>query len=144
METVTLLDSNRFAGCWNAIQGVEASPSRVLDTLRMGYVEAHRAYHHAEHIRDCSRWLAVMVDSAGKAQAQAQAQAVMVDIAGNAQAQALAVASDCNDAVHQPIASDNGARSAGLFWGLAVEAGGPACTVGRIVQPSEATARWSR
>lgn len=117
-ETAELRSPERFAGHWKAIGG---TPTKAFDALRTRYAQRHRAYHDAEHVEDCLRWLDATADLA-------------------ANLHELAVAIYFHDAVYQPGATDNEARSAELFRELAAEAGVPGSVSERITRLIEATA----
>jgi predicted metal-dependent HD superfamily phosphohydrolase len=89
-----MLDSHRFRRCWNALQA-QGDPALVFAKLQRAYDEPHRAYHDAMHLADCLQQLDCVRD---------QAIAPMQ----------LEMALWYHDAIYDPRASDNEARSAAM------------------------------
>jgi predicted metal-dependent HD superfamily phosphohydrolase len=112
------LDRVRFAAAWRA---VGASYDNASAWLADRYAEGHRAYHDAEHVAECLAWLDRVRDLAERPAE-------------------LEVALFFHDAMYEPLASDNEARSAQELRQLAREAGMPTEAVERIVGLIESTA----
>lgn len=85
------------------------------------YAEEHRAYHDAEHIAECLAWFDRVRDLAERPAE-------------------LEVALFSHDAIYEPLASDNEARSAEKLRCLAWAAGIPSEAVERIAGLIESTA----
>jgi predicted metal-dependent HD superfamily phosphohydrolase len=116
-ETGTL-DGARFAAAWCA---VGANHDNASAWLADRYAEDHRAYHDGEHIAECLAWFDRVQDLA-KRPAE------------------LEVALFFHDAIYEPLASDNEARSAEKLRQLAREARVPTEAVERIARLIESTA----
>jgi predicted metal-dependent HD superfamily phosphohydrolase len=112
------LDRARFEAPWRA---VGANHDNAFAWLADRYAEEHRAYHDAEHIAECLAWFDLV-----RALAERPAE--------------LEVALFFHDAIYDPLASDNEARSAEGLRQLAREAGVPTETVERIARLIESTA----
>lgn len=108
-ETWTL-DRSRFAAAWHAVGARRDNASAWLADR---YAEAHRAYHDAEHVSECLAWLDRMRDLAERPAE-------------------LEVALFFHDAIYDPLASDNEARSAEKLRQLGWEAEMPTEAVERI------------
>jgi predicted metal-dependent HD superfamily phosphohydrolase len=116
-ETGTL-DRARVATAWRA---AGASHDNASPWLADRYAEEHRAYHDAEDVAECLAWFDRVRDFA-KRPAE------------------LEVALFFHDAIYEPLASDNEARSAEKLRQLGQEAGVPTEAVERIVGLIESTA----
>jgi predicted metal-dependent HD superfamily phosphohydrolase len=95
------LDRARFEAVWRA---VGANHDNASASLADRYAEEHRAYHDAEHIAECLAWFDRVRELAERPAE-------------------LEVALFFHDAIYEPLASDNEARSAEMFRQLAREAG---------------------
>jgi predicted metal-dependent HD superfamily phosphohydrolase len=89
-----MLDAHRFRRCWNALQA-QGDPAPIFAKLRRAYDEPHRAYHDMQHLADCLQQLDCVRD---------QAIAPM----------RLEMSLWYHDAIYDPRASNNEARSAAL------------------------------
>ena len=118
-SSTATLDTARLAGCLRALG---AARDVDLAPLATRYAEPHRAYHTAEHIAECLAWLDQVRDSAERP----------VE---------LEAAIYFHDAVYDPRAHDNEARSAELFSELAIGAGIAREKIERVVALIESTAR---
>ena len=116
-ETGTL-DRARFAAAWRA---VGANYDNASAWLADRYTEHHRAYHDAEHIAECLAWFDRVRDLAERPAE-------------------LQVALFFHDAIYEPLASDNEARSAEELGRLARAVGVPTEAVERIAGLIESTA----
>jgi predicted metal-dependent HD superfamily phosphohydrolase len=87
-----MLDAHRFRRCWNALQA-QGDPAPVFAKLQRAYDEPQRAYHDSRHLADCLKQFDCVRD---------QAIAPMQ----------LEMALWYHDAIYDPRASDNEARSA--------------------------------
>jgi len=112
------LDRGRFAAAWRA---VGASHDNASGWLADRYAEEHRAYHDAEHVAECLAWLDRVRELAERPAE-------------------LEVALFFHDAIYEPLACDNEARSAEKLRQLAREAKVPAKAVECIVGLIESTA----
>jgi predicted metal-dependent HD superfamily phosphohydrolase len=113
------LDTARLADC---LRTLGATGDLDLSPLAARYAEPHRAYHTAEHIAECLAWLDRARDAAER---PAELEAAIY----------------FHDAVYDPRAHDNEARSAELFRDLATSARIPSETVERVAALIESTAR---
>lgn len=95
------LERDRFRNMWSALGG---TGDAVFDELVRRYAEPGRRYHTAEHVVECLAWLDRVRHLARDAAA-------------------VEAAIWFHDAVHDPLAADNEARSAALFRTLAGDAG---------------------
>jgi len=108
------LDRSRWTGLWHRL-GAQGDGLSILSALEVSYAEPARAYHTAEHIRDClsqfdpSRHTALRADE-------------------------VEVAIWFHDAVYLPGASDNEDRSAGLARTTLADAGAPLDMAQRIAE----------
>ena len=108
------LDRSRWTGLWHRL-GAQGDGLSILSALEVSYAEPARAYHTAEHIRDClsqfdpSRHTALRPDE-------------------------VEVAIWFHDAVYLPGASDNEDRSAGLARTTLADAGAPLDMAQRIAE----------
>jgi predicted metal-dependent HD superfamily phosphohydrolase len=106
------LDRSRWTGLWHRL-GARGDGLSILSALEASYAEPARAYHTAEHIRDClaqfdlSRHPALRPDE-------------------------VEAAIWFHDAVYLPGASDNEDRSAGLARTTLADAGAPPDMAQRI------------
>jgi len=116
-ETGTL-DWARFAAAWCAIG---ADYDNASEWLADRYGERHRAYHDAEHLAECLAWFDRVRDLAERPAE-------------------LEVALFFHDAIYEPLASDNEARSAEKLRQLGQEARVPTEAVERIAGLIESTA----
>jgi predicted metal-dependent HD superfamily phosphohydrolase len=107
---------SRFSRCWLQIGGRDAP----LEVLARCYAEPQRAYHNAEHLEECLAWW----DASGCTAARSAE---------------LELALFFHDAVYDPRATDNEARSALLLRSLAATADSEA--VARIEALVLSTAR---
>jgi len=112
------LDRARFAANWRA---VGANHDNASAWLADRYAEEHRAYHDAEHIAESLAWFDRVRDLAERPPE-------------------LEVALFFHDAIYEPLASDNEARSAEKLRQFGQEAGVPAEAVERIAGLIESTA----
>ncbi len=112
------LDRARFTSAWRA---VGASHDNASAWLADRYNEDHRAYHDVEHIAECLSWFD-RVRNLAERPAE------------------LEVALFFHDAIYEPLASDNEARSAEKLRQLAREARVPTDAVERIARLIESTA----
>ncbi len=87
-----MLDPLRFRRCWNALQA-QGDSTPIFTKLRRAYHEPQRAYHNTRHLQDCLQQFDCVRD---------QAVAPML----------LEAAIWYHDAIYDPRASDNEARSA--------------------------------
>ena len=87
-----MLDAHRFRRCWNALQA-QGDPAPIFAKLQRAYHEPQRAYHNDRHLLDCLQQFDCIRD-----QAIAPAQ--------------VEIAIWYHDAIYDPRASDNEARSA--------------------------------
>lgn len=99
--STSLPNRDLFSRCWRALGARDDS---ALGVLQCRYTEGHRAYHTAEHIEECLAWWVRLAPLA---------------TAPNE----LATAIYFHDAVYDPTAADNEARSSALFAGCARRAG---------------------
>jgi predicted metal-dependent HD superfamily phosphohydrolase len=111
-------DRARFTSAWRA---VGANHDNASAWLADRYAEEHRAYHDAEHIAECLAWFDRVRDLAERPAE-------------------LEVALSFHDAIYEPLASDNEARSAEELRRLARAAGIPPEAVERIAGLIESTA----
>jgi predicted metal-dependent HD superfamily phosphohydrolase len=111
------LDRARFEAAWRA---VGANHDNASAWLADRYAEEHRAYHDAEHIAECLAWFNRLRDLAERPAE-------------------LEVALFFHDAIYDPLASDNEARSAEELRRLARAAGVPAEAAERIARLIEST-----
>ena len=116
-ETGTL-DRSRFQAAWLA---VGASHDNASPWLADRHAEEHRAYHDAEHVAECLAWFDRVGDVAERPAE-------------------LEVALFFHDAIYEPLASDNEARSAEELRRLAREAEVPTEVVDRIARLIQSTA----
>ena len=112
------LDRARLAAAWRAVGTYYDNASAWLADR---YAEEHRAYHDAEHVAECLAWFDRVRDLAERPAE-------------------LEVALFFHDAIYEPLASDNEARSAEKLRQLAQEAEMPIEAVERIVGLIESTA----
>lgn len=112
------LDRARFEAVWRA---VGANHDNAFAWLADRYAEEHRAYHDAEHIAECLAWFDRVRDLAERPAE-------------------LEVALFFHDAIYEPLASDNEARSAEELRSLASAVGTPTEAVERIAGLIESTA----
>ena len=89
-----MLDAHRFRRCWNALHAQD-DPAPIFAKLQRAYHEPHRVYHDARHLADCLKQFDCVRD---------QAIAPMQ----------VEIAIWYHDAVYDPRATDNEARSAAL------------------------------
>ena len=108
------LDRSRWAGLWNRL-GAHGDGLSIFGALQVAYAEPARAYHTAEHIRDC---LAQFDVSRHTAQRPDEVEAAVW----------------FHDAVYRPGASDNEDRSARLVQTTLTEAGAPVEVAHRIAR----------
>jgi predicted metal-dependent HD superfamily phosphohydrolase len=107
------LDQERWLELWSRL-GAQSSGTSTFALLAAAYAEPHRAYHTAEHIRDClaeldaSRHLAPHPDE-------------------------LEAALWFHDAIYLPAASDNEEQSAELARATLTRSGVPEAVAGRVV-----------
>lgn len=87
-----MLDAHRFRRCWNALQA-QGDPAPIFAKLQRAYHEPQRAYHNDRHLLDCLQQFDCVRD---------QAIAPMQ----------VEFAIWYHDAIYDPQASDNEARSA--------------------------------
>jgi predicted metal-dependent HD superfamily phosphohydrolase len=87
-----MLDAHRFRRCWNALQA-QGDPTPIFAKLQRAYHEPQRAYHNDRHLLDCLQQFDCIRD---------QAIAPMQ----------IEFAIWYHDAIYDPRASDNEARSA--------------------------------
>lgn len=106
-----MLDRDRFIGLWSRLTSGDASS--VFDRLADAYLEPHRAYHNANHIRDCleqfdcAREFAARLDE-------------------------VEAAICFHDAVYDPRAKDNEERSAEWASSALTNAGADSEVVSRV------------
>jgi len=112
------LDRACFEAAWRA---VGASHDNASAWLGDRYAEEHRAYHNAEHIAECLAWFDRVHELAERPAE-------------------LEVALFFHDAIYEPPASDNEARSAEELRQLAREAGVSIQAAERIARLIESTA----
>lgn len=105
------LNRPRFAAAWRA---VGASRDNASAWLADRYAEEHRAYHASEHVAECLAWFDRVRDLAERPTE-------------------LEVALFFQDAIYEPLAADNEARSAQMFRQRAWEAGMPTEAVERVM-----------
>ena len=113
------LDTARLADC---LRGLGATRDVDVAQLAVRYAEPHRAYHTAEHVAECLAWLDQARDSAER---PAELEAAIY----------------FHDAVYDPRAHDNEARSAELFRALTAGSGIPTESIDRVASLIESTAR---
>jgi predicted metal-dependent HD superfamily phosphohydrolase len=118
-RTTRLLNRTQFRAEWGAI-GAQHSAA-AFDALCTDYAQPHRAYHTGEHIAECLAWF----DGCG----------VMASHPPE-----LSIAIYFHDAVYEPTAHDNEARSAELFRKLARDAGVATDALARVAALIESTA----
>ena len=108
------LDRSRWTGLWNRL-GAQGDGLSIFSALAAAYAEPARAYHTAEHIRDCL---------------------VQFDLSRHAaqRPDEVEAAIWFHDAVYLPGASDNEDRSAGLAQTTLADAGAPLEVAHRIAQ----------
>lgn len=106
------LDRSRWAGLWDRL-GAHGDGLSIFSALQVAYAEPARAYHTAEHIRDC---LAQFDVSRHSAQRPDEVEAAIW----------------FHDAVYLPGASDNEDRSARLVLTTLAKAGPPVEVADRI------------
>jgi predicted metal-dependent HD superfamily phosphohydrolase len=112
------LDRARLAAVWRAVgANYDNASAWVADR----YAEEHRAYHDAEHVAECLAWFERVRDLAERPAE-------------------LEVAVFFHDAICEPLASDNEARSAEKLRQIAWEAEMPTEAVERIAGLIESTA----
>lgn len=87
-----MLDAHRFRCCWKALQA-QGDPAPIFARLQRAYDEPQRAYHDSRHLADCLNQFDCVRD---------QAVAPMQ----------LEIALWYHDAIYDPRATDNEARSA--------------------------------
>ena len=112
------LDRARFAAAWRV---VGANYDNASAWLADRYAEEHRAYHDAEHVAECLAWFNRVRELAERPAE-------------------LEVALFFHDAIYEPLASNNEARSAEKLSQLALEARVPTEPVDRIARLIESTA----
>lgn len=110
-------DRVRFEAAWRA---VGASHDNASAWLADRYAEEHRAYHDAEHVAECLAWFDRVRDLADRPAE-------------------LEVALFFHDAIYEPLAPDNEARSAEQLRHFAREAGVPTEAAERIARLIEST-----
>jgi predicted metal-dependent HD superfamily phosphohydrolase len=108
------LDRSRWTGLWDRL-GARGDGFSIFSALQVAYAEPARAYHTAEHIRDC---LAQFDISRQTAQRPDELEAAIW----------------FHDAVYLPGASDNEHQSARLALTALTEAGAPGEVADRIAQ----------
>jgi predicted metal-dependent HD superfamily phosphohydrolase len=117
-KEIWTLDRARFAASWRALCARHDNASAWLADR---YAEGHRAYHDVEHVAECLAWFDRVRDLAERPAE-------------------LEVALFFHDAIYDPLASDNEARSAGKLRQLARAAEMPTAAVERIAGLIESTA----
>jgi predicted metal-dependent HD superfamily phosphohydrolase len=108
------LDRSRWTGLWHRL-GAQGDGLSILSALEVSYAEPARAYHTAEHIRDC---LAQFDPSRHTALRPDEVEAAIW----------------FHDAVYLPGATDNEDRSAGLARTTLADAGAPRDVAQRIAE----------
>jgi predicted metal-dependent HD superfamily phosphohydrolase len=106
------LDRSRWTGLWNRL-GAQGDGLSIFSALAVAYAEPTRAYHTAEHVRDCL---------------------VQFDLSRHAaqRPDEVEAAIWFHDAVYLPGASDNEDRSARLAQTTLADAGAPLEVAHRI------------
>lgn len=112
------LDRARCSAAWRA---VGASRDNASHWLADRYSEGHRAYHDAEHVAECLAWFDRVRDLAERPAE-------------------LEMALFFHDAIYEPLASDNEARSAEELGRLAREGQVPTEAAERIARLIQSTA----
>ena len=120
MDRDAPLSRERFVGTWQRVGG--DAGEHAFETLVASYVSGPpRAYHNLSHIRDCLAWF----DRAR-------------ELAGHPDELELALV--FHDAVYEPMARDNEARSAELFSELARADGLALASIARVERLIRSTA----